>query len=373
MHILFWIIGSTVIVSLLAFIGIFFLSFKEKLLSKLLLFLVALSAGALMGGAFLHLIPESYEGMQSVNVFIYILIGFVLFFILEKVLHWRHCHKDKCSVHSFAYMNLVGDALHNLIDGFIIAAAFMTSIELKGLIEDIDTKKIREEIKNPTKEQTSIMDFFDNLQNTYIELDKTSPEDKLSDLETTKQEYLDKMRDYDTEKSTEEEIESYKEKERKVKELNAQIQDLEAEAKERPKSATLDENLNDFTSYTYETQKKLDTNMLLTQKSEDIDKSVDSIFSDIKILNWLKDRIEVKGKPNLVWMLEDPIDQFQERIFMLEQELIEEGEEKLKEQDELVDSREKIKNEGSDIKKLEVIQDKITSVLIKLKQLGITV
>ena len=68
--------------------------------------------------------------IQSNNLFLYVLIGFVLFFFIEKILHWRHCHKGKCSVHTFAYMNLFGDAIHNFIDGLIIAASFVTNTYL---------------------------------------------------------------------------------------------------------------------------------------------------------------------------------------------------------------------------------------------------
>jgi len=86
-----------------------------------------------MGGAFLHLLPEAVEAAEEtmkIDVFIFVLIGFILFFIIEKVLHWRHCHKGKCDVHTFTYMNLIGDAIHNFIDGLIMAASFMTSIPL---------------------------------------------------------------------------------------------------------------------------------------------------------------------------------------------------------------------------------------------------
>jgi len=127
---LIWILLATFLVSAIAFIGILTLALKEKMLEKILLFLVALSAGALMGSAFLHLIPEAVEEFSSEYIFIFILIGFGFFFFIEKILHWRHCHKEKCEVHTFAYMNLFGDVTHNFIDGLIIAASFMVNIPL---------------------------------------------------------------------------------------------------------------------------------------------------------------------------------------------------------------------------------------------------
>ena len=136
MDILLSIIAATILISLIAFVGIVTLAIKGKLLQKLLLVLVALSAGALMGGAFLHLIPESVEMFQTFNIFAFVLLGFIIFFLIEKVLHWRHCHEGKCPIHTFAYMNLVGDGVHNFVDGLIIAASFVADIHL-GIITTI--------------------------------------------------------------------------------------------------------------------------------------------------------------------------------------------------------------------------------------------
>ncbi|NOQ56413.1 MAG: ZIP family metal transporter [Nanohaloarchaea archaeon] len=133
MSILLWIILSNFFVSLLSLIGIVTLSMKDKLIEKILSYLVALSAGALMGGAFLHLIPEAAQSIAIYDVCGYVLVGFIFFFMIEKILHWHHCHKHKCKVHTFAYMNLLGDAAHNFIDGLIIAASFITDIHL-GII-----------------------------------------------------------------------------------------------------------------------------------------------------------------------------------------------------------------------------------------------
>ena len=103
---------------------------KEKLLQKILLFLVSLSAGALMGGAFIHLLPEAQEKYRDGNMFLIVLLSFIFFFFVEKLLHWRHCHKGECEIHTFGYMNLFGDAVHNFIDGLVIAATFLTDIKL---------------------------------------------------------------------------------------------------------------------------------------------------------------------------------------------------------------------------------------------------
>lgn len=124
------ILVSTFIISLGALVGVLALAMKEEKLNKILLFLVSLSAGALMGGAFLHLLPEATEAFDNGNVYMAVLLSFIFFFLVEKILHWRHCHQGICEVHSFGYMNLFGDAVHNFIDGLIIAATFLVDIHL---------------------------------------------------------------------------------------------------------------------------------------------------------------------------------------------------------------------------------------------------
>lgn len=129
---------ASILVSLLSLVGVLFLSLKEKILNQILLYLVAFSAGSLLGAAFLHLLPEAIES-QKQNFGIAILAGFILFFIIEKFLHWHHCHKNQNCHHikTLSYMNLVGDAVHNFIDGLLIAASFSVSFNL-GFITTIN-------------------------------------------------------------------------------------------------------------------------------------------------------------------------------------------------------------------------------------------
>lgn len=127
-----WIFGATIIVSTISLIGVAALSLKKELLDRILLLLIGFAAGGLIGGAFLHLLPEALEHGQE-NIFLYAIIGFTVFFIFERYFYWRHCHDGVCDIHSFAYLNLLGDGLHNFTDGIIIAVSFNVGIRF-GII-----------------------------------------------------------------------------------------------------------------------------------------------------------------------------------------------------------------------------------------------
>jgi zinc and cadmium transporter len=120
------ILASVIAVSLIAFVGILFVGLKESLLKRILTALIGFASGTLLGGAFLHLLPEAIE-MNEATAFYYVIIGIVSFFALEKFLYWRHCHEEECPVHMFVYLNLIGDGVHNFIDGMIIAATYIIS------------------------------------------------------------------------------------------------------------------------------------------------------------------------------------------------------------------------------------------------------
>lgn len=122
------ILASVTIVSLVSFIGILFVGLKEAIVGRILMALVGFASGSLIGAAFFDLIPEAAASGQE--IWLYIVTGIIFFFIMEKFLYWRHCHDETCQVHNFAYLNLIGDGIHNFVDGVLIAASFLISASL---------------------------------------------------------------------------------------------------------------------------------------------------------------------------------------------------------------------------------------------------
>lgn len=124
------------IVSAASLIGVSTLFFSRKTLGKITSVLIALAAGSLLGASFFDLLPEALELSAPAQVLSYVLVGIVAFFIIEKLLFWYHCHNGVCEGHTFTTMNLLGDGLHNLIDGMIITTSFFVDTSL-GLISSV--------------------------------------------------------------------------------------------------------------------------------------------------------------------------------------------------------------------------------------------
>lgn len=128
---------SVVAISVLSFAGAFVLALGPARVRRLLPALVALAAGALIGNVFLHLLPEAVEhnGGFTPSVAWWVLAGLLGFFVIESVIHWHHHGEDLHEhahgrVHPVAWMNLLGDLLHNVIDGMLVAAAWLAGPEL---------------------------------------------------------------------------------------------------------------------------------------------------------------------------------------------------------------------------------------------------
>lgn len=139
--------AAVISLSLLSLVGLFFISLKEETVHMLLFYLVSFACGAIFGAAYFDLIPESIELIGLEGALIYIVLGFVFFYFLERSLYWFHGHghlrgdghveldgsDERLGVKSFAYLNLVGDGVHNLIDGMVVGASFLVSVSA-GLV-----------------------------------------------------------------------------------------------------------------------------------------------------------------------------------------------------------------------------------------------
>ncbi len=128
---------SVVVVSLLSFVGIAFLSFKTSQLNKWVHWFVSFAVGAILGNAFLHLIPEAFSHSENTMLISFLIFGGILtMFLLEKVFHWNHDHNldahehKPTNVKAYGYISLIADGVHNLADGMLIGAAWLVSPEV---------------------------------------------------------------------------------------------------------------------------------------------------------------------------------------------------------------------------------------------------
>ena len=144
--VLFCLVGG--VLSVLA--AAVFLVLSESLRNHLLPHLVSFATGTLLGAALLGLLPHALEGVAGRDIHaipLAVLLGLLGFFLLEKLVLWRHCHADHCEVHvpgdhdhahrrSTGTLILIGDGLHNFLDGMLIAGAFLTDIHL-GIVTSL--------------------------------------------------------------------------------------------------------------------------------------------------------------------------------------------------------------------------------------------
>jgi zinc and cadmium transporter len=128
----YWILFGGLAMSAIALVGTVTLVLSEATLRRVLLPLVALSAGSLIGGAFFHMLPTAYAAIgDPARAGLLVVLGFSVFLLLEQLLHWHHCHRAEADCRKpLSYLILVGDGLHNFLGGLAIAGTFLIDIRL---------------------------------------------------------------------------------------------------------------------------------------------------------------------------------------------------------------------------------------------------
>lgn len=121
---------SALAAALVSFVGGVLAIFNEEKVRRATHFIVSFAIGALFSVALLDLLPEAAQMSSLEKILPYVLGGVLLFFILEKFIFWYHCHDGTCPVHTYSYLILWGDFLHNFVDGIILALTFMADIRL---------------------------------------------------------------------------------------------------------------------------------------------------------------------------------------------------------------------------------------------------
>lgn len=128
----FYTLGSVLIVSIASFSGIVVLGMQIALVNRILSALISFAVGGLLGDVFIHILPEMMQGDAAFfpTACLIILGGVLLSFLLEKIIHWHHCHNIDCHDHprALGMVSVVGDAIHNMTDGLLIAASFLVDV-----------------------------------------------------------------------------------------------------------------------------------------------------------------------------------------------------------------------------------------------------
>jgi zinc and cadmium transporter len=129
---LVWIIAATIFVSLVSLVGIALFLLGKKKIDGILFYMISFSAGTLMGAAFFDLLPESIASIDASLALEITFAGLISAFIVEKFVHWHHHHvaSENEHHHPLGALTLIGDGIHNFLDGIAIAAAFMVNVPL---------------------------------------------------------------------------------------------------------------------------------------------------------------------------------------------------------------------------------------------------
>lgn len=132
MNFLYTIIAS-ILVSLISLIWIFTLWINKNLLNKVIIYFVWFSTWAMFWDVFIHLLPEYYKNNSwNVSGWMYVLVWILTFFVIEKIIHWNHCHSNECEEHTnkLAKISLTWDFFHNIVDWIIIWSSFMIDYKI---------------------------------------------------------------------------------------------------------------------------------------------------------------------------------------------------------------------------------------------------
>ncbi len=145
--ILAYILVFTLIGSVFSLIGGIFLLWNKNITEKISHLLISFAAGTLLGTAFFDLMPEAIAQSEPSLVFLFTLIGFLAFFVMERFIHWMHHHHSEIDHKPTVQLIMIGDSIHNFIDGVAIAATFLVSVPL-GIVTAlaVGTHEIPQEI-----------------------------------------------------------------------------------------------------------------------------------------------------------------------------------------------------------------------------------